>query len=349
MKISRELFDQQRRPRFGTANPERMQLAFWEWMVRGDESPPVEGEGVLAEYGLMMRQGKLKSGYGPWRVRNLFNVPTNCADGPIWTFDRMGAIRTELSDGRVVCIGGEHEDFYDPDFCIYNDVVVFGPADQIEIYGYPKEVFPPTDFHTATLAGDRVIIVGCLGYPDDRRPGHTPVYALDLSGYRISEIETSGEMPGWIFKHEADFDAEGILTIRGGEFIEECRGKSRYRRNVEDYALDVRSGVWRRLTNRNWREFSIRQEDRGPFMLEQRLEPEAILPRGTEHVVMPCADWNRARILVGGVPVSLTVGVSDVDVIVEGELPGELSLRLAEEVRANAEAAVQRRCVLEQM
>jgi hypothetical protein len=30
MRISREVFDEQRRPRFGTANPERMRLAFWE-------------------------------------------------------------------------------------------------------------------------------------------------------------------------------------------------------------------------------------------------------------------------------------------------------------------------------
>ena len=37
MEITREQFDQQWRPRFGLANPERMQLAFWEWMIRGPE------------------------------------------------------------------------------------------------------------------------------------------------------------------------------------------------------------------------------------------------------------------------------------------------------------------------
>ena len=35
-------------------------------------------------------------------------------------FFRLGGTRTELSDGRVIWIGGEHEDGYDPDFCIYN-------------------------------------------------------------------------------------------------------------------------------------------------------------------------------------------------------------------------------------
>jgi len=34
VEITLELFDQERRPRLGNANPERMQLAFWELMVR---------------------------------------------------------------------------------------------------------------------------------------------------------------------------------------------------------------------------------------------------------------------------------------------------------------------------
>jgi hypothetical protein len=296
-----------------------------------------------------MREGKLKSGYGPYRARDLFKVPLNREDGPIWTFDRMGASHTVLPDLRVVCVGGEHEDSYDPDFCIYNDVVVFGPADQIEIYGYPKEVFPPTDFHTATLVSDRVIMIGCFGYQNNRRPGYTPVYALDLSGYRISEIETSGEKPGWLFKHEAEIDTQRVITVRGGEVVEEQNGKPRFRRNVEEYALDIRSGVWRRLTNRNWRQYSICQQDRGLFVLEQSPDRETLLPRSIEYTVEPCEDWNSIRFIVGGVPVSVTVEVSDIEIIIEGELPDDITSRIVEDVRANAEAAIQRRCFLEQV
>lgn len=198
MRITREVFDEQRRPRFGTANPERMRFAFWEWMIRGDDTTPAGNGG--------------KSGYDSYYARDLFQGPLNCSDGPIWTFSRMGQTRTELADGRVVCIGGEHEDWYDPDFYIYNDVVVLGPADQIEIYGYPREVFQPTDFHTASLVGERIIVVGCIGYPDDRRPGHTPVYALDLADYHISEISTTGANPGWVSKHDAGASPEGAIT-----------------------------------------------------------------------------------------------------------------------------------------
>src|SRR5262249_23152006 len=239
--------------------------------------------------------------YGRYRARDLFQVPLNRDDGPIWTFDRMGATRTELPDGRLVCIGGEHEDFYDPDFCIYNDVVVLGPADEIEIYGYPKDVFPPTDFHTATRVGDRLIVVGCLGYPDDRRPGHPPVSSLDLSSYRISEAHTMGEAPGWIFGHEADVDPDGVITVRGGEVVVDRDGEEWFRRNVEEFALDARTGVWRRLTNRNWRQFAIHQVDDAYFDLEENSGRDALYPSRIEYTPEPCDEWNRVRFLVRGV------------------------------------------------
>jgi hypothetical protein len=318
-------------------------------MIRGGDEPSAEDEGALGELGLIMRNGVLRSRYGPWRVRELFNVPLNRADGPIWTFDRMGQTCTELPDGRVLCVGGEHEDSYDPDFCIYNDVVVLDQKDRVEIYGYPREVFPPTDFHTATLVGDWLAILGCLGYPEDRRPGHTPVHALDLSSYCVAAVETSGDGPGWIFKHEAECDQRGVITVRGGEVIEGGTGEQRFRRNVEEFALDTRSWLWHRLTNRDWPQFAIRQEDRSWFVLENRPEPKALMPCRVDHVVEANNDWDRARIVVGGVPVSLTVGVSVIEVIIEGELPGGLVHQLTEEIRANAEAATGHRCVLERV
>jgi len=226
-------------------------------------------------------------------------------------------------------------------------VVVFGPTDQIEIYGYPKEVFPPTDFHTATLTGDRIIVIGCLGYMDDRRPGYTPVYSLDLSGYRFTKIETSGEWPGWIFKHEAAFDLERTITIRGGKTNEEQDGEIRFRRNVEEYALDIRSWNWRRLTDRNWPQFLIKPEDRDRFAPERYPKVEELWPRNIEYAVIPCDDRRQSWIVVEGVTVSIIISPRNIEVIVEGGLPDDFPHRLAEEIRANAEAAIQRRCILE--
>jgi hypothetical protein len=97
MEITREIFEQQRRPRFGNANPERMQVAFWEWMIRGDVSLQTDHRGGLADEGLVTRDGKLKSSYGPYRARDFFDVPLNREDGPIWTFDRMEQHKTVCS------------------------------------------------------------------------------------------------------------------------------------------------------------------------------------------------------------------------------------------------------------
>jgi hypothetical protein len=349
MEITKEIFDQQRRPRYGKANPERMRLAFWEWMIRGDNSPQASEQGPLGEVGSKMRDGKLKSMYGPYRARDLFQVSLNLEDGPIWTFDRMGATRTLLVDGRLVCIGGEHEDYYDPDFRIYNDVVVFGSSDQIEIFGYPKEVFPPIDFHTATLTENRIITLGGLGYLDDRQTGHTPVYALEWPDFRISEVETWGENPGWIFKHAAHLDPGGTITIRGGQLFEANGCETRYRRNVEDYALNLKSGEWQRLSNRNWRQFSIRREDRGLFVLDHRPTEKALVPRGVKHTVVPTFDEDRIRFWVAGVPIDLTVNVTAIEGIVEGELSEELFVKIAEEIRSNVERTIRQRCLLAQL
>jgi hypothetical protein len=344
-EITRELFEQQRRPRFGSANPERMQLAFWEWMIRGESESDLGDGSDLAERGFALKSGKLKSSYGPYRARDLFKAQPNREDGPIWTFERYGASRTELPDGRVVCIGGEHEDFYDPDFCIYNDVIVFGPEEQIEIYGYPREVFPPTDFHTATVLADRIIIIGNLGYPNDRHAGHTPVYALSLSGYQISEFKTSGELPGWISKHEARLGADEIITIEGGEAIEENKGGRRYKRNVEDYALDLRSGIWKRLTDRNWRQFSIKQQDGGLFVLDHGVRARDLVPQGFEHISAK-EGHREAKFLVRGVPIRVISGVKWIEIVVEGDLPEEILREIPEVFRNRIEILCKKKCVL---
>lgn len=349
MEITREVFEAQYRPRFGTANPEPTAVPFWEWMIRGDPDP-APGEGVLGELGLVMREGILRSTYGPWRVRDLFDAPPSRTAGPIWTFDRMGATRTELPDGRLVCVGGEHEDSYDPDFNIYNDVVVFGPTGEIEIYGYPKDAFPPTDFHSATLVGDRIVIIGCLGYPADRLPGYTPVHALDLADYRVSPVATPGELPGWIWNHAAELTTDGTITVRGGEVVESRGGKEHFRRNFEDYTFDLATGVWRRVTNRNWAQWRVRRADGKWFEIDPLLRPEAVVPVSAPHEALPCEEeWHRARIAVEGVPVELTVTHRAVEVVLEGRLPDPLAERVLEQIRSRAETATGQACLLERV
>ena len=324
-------------------------MAFWEWMIRGEAitSPEPSARENLAGTGLVLEEGKITSALGPYRARQLFVETSACGDGPIWTFDRMGATCTVLLDGRIICVGGEHEDFYDPDFFIYNDVVVFRPNGEIEIYGYPKEVFPPTDFHTATLVGDQLIIVGSVGYQGERILGKTPVYGLDLSNYGIHEIRASGEMPGWISRHEAKLDPAGVITVRGGRLFEEAQDKQRYLRNVEEYSLDLRSASWRRLTNRNWRQFSVCQEDGKWFAVKpQLLSIEDLVSSSVERTTDQPEQYRGARILVQGVPVLLEVGVDCIEIVVEGLLSADICARLGEAIRTNAEARLKHPCIL---
>jgi hypothetical protein len=191
--VTPDLFRAWRSPRFGRANPERMNNPVWEWLIRTR----------LSAY---------------WANKEF--SPSLYGSGPCWCFQRFGQSKTRLPDGRLVLIGGEHEDFYDPDFYIYNDVIIRHPGDGIEIYGYPKDIFAPTDFHSATLIDDRVILIGSLGYSAQRKPGTTPVHSLDLQSFGIGAVNCTGEAPGWLHKHAAAYaPEENAILITGGLLV----------------------------------------------------------------------------------------------------------------------------------
>lgn len=207
--------------RFGKKNPELMNEPFWESMVR--------------------------SGASAYAARERFRESADTRPA-VWCFKRFGKTLTPLPDGRIVEIAGEHEDHYDPDFCIYNDVVVHHPGGRIDIYGYPKETFPPTDFHTATLVGTQIYIIGSLGYGGERAYGVTPVYRLDVESFAMEKVETRGEMPGWIHRHRAVLATNGAeIRISGGQVCVEEGGKEELREQQGEYALALATGIWRRV------------------------------------------------------------------------------------------------------
>jgi ankyrin repeat protein len=206
---------------FGASNPARMRAPFWEAMIR--------------------------SGASAYAARCRFEGPPSGRPAePVWCAQRFGQSFTLLPDGRGVQIGGEHEDFYDPDFCIYNDVFVHERDGSVAIYGYPEAVFPPTDFHTATLVGDSIYVIGSLGYQGTRRPGETPLYRLDLRTFRMERVDAGGESPGWIYEHRAV--ALGLHEIRlwGGTVITGSDGDESPGPNLGSFVLDLARLVWRR-------------------------------------------------------------------------------------------------------
>ncbi len=233
--MTRKLFREWRSPRLGRANPERMNNPVWEWLVRSQ----------LTAYGATRR---LKG-------------PSALKAGPGWCFQRFGQSSTHLPDGRQVLVAGEHEDSYDPDFYIYNDVVVRHPDGRMDIFGYPREIFPPTDFHSATVVGDRLVLIGSLGYPEHRRPGTTQVLALDLASFTISPIQTTGVPPGWIHRHTAALSEDGdSILIQHGQLDRGGDDRSLVE-NLDDWRLHLADWRWERLTERRWPQWEVRRQD----------------------------------------------------------------------------------------
>jgi hypothetical protein len=313
-----------------------MDVPFWLWMVR--------------------------EGCNAYRARERLAPDTSSVyDGPVWCFDRFGMTRTELPDGRTLCVGGEHEDSYDPDFCIYNDLVVLGPGDAVAIYGYPEAVFPPTDFHTATLVGDALILIGSLGYGAARQPGITPVYCLDTRTYTIEPLPTEGAMPGWISRHDAEFDPDGGIVVRGGQVWEAHGDRHRLRDNLEEYRLDLATGRWEQLTDRRqWRQIAIHW---GPFSDARELYLDWWIHflRGTSVpytlLAVPDLDedegddtgWRTCRMAVKDVPVTLKRELDAAQLVVEGALPEPVVAQLVADIQANLQRITGKPCRVEEL
>lgn len=212
-------FSKARSRRFGRSNPEAMDEPFWIAMIR--------------------------SGINAFQAQRRFGESNR--GSAVWCAQRFGQSLTRLPDGRIIQIAGEHEDYYDSDFCIYNDVFVHESDTAIRIYGYPESVFPPTDFHSATLLGDYIYIIGSLGYQGARRYGTTPVYRLNIATFQMERLEVSGEPPGWISEHRALSRGPEEIRVFGGRLVTAGPdGTETYFDNPVSFILKTRKLVWER-------------------------------------------------------------------------------------------------------
>lgn len=193
--------------------------------VRGNGNPEERTRPFYIE---MLRTGECSSQM-QGRIQELPDV--------IWTAHRFGQSTTRLEDGRWVQVGGEHEDSYMREFVIFNDVVVHTPGAPPRVFFYPTSVFPPTDFHTATLVGDSIWIIGGLGYAEDREITATAVYRLDLADFSIHKIGTTGQLPSCIHRHRAKLTSDGIC-ISGGKV------EPGYRDNEATFLLNIETLCW---------------------------------------------------------------------------------------------------------
>jgi len=226
---------------FGIQNPTNITNPFYQWVIKHNLSAWDIQKSII----------------------DCYHNDTNQNVKPIWSQARMGQSRTILPDGRIVLIGGEYEDAYDPNFCIYNDVTVIYPNGDIKIYNYPKSVFPPTDFHTATLIGsgdsEHIIIIGSLGYPEDRKFSHTPVYRLNTRSFKIEQVAARNSI-GWIHHHNAVLKDNRIIVTGGQVLIDETMPLLD---NIDTWVLNLNTLIWKNITNlcRKWQRFYLKRQD----------------------------------------------------------------------------------------
>ena len=243
--------------RYGAQHPERVEEAYFHHMFQTAKpayaaSSPINidqirkkgAKGLEKDYNEIMKQvhkGELDATTGAGYINFLIG------GRPLWCYDRYGITQNVLEDGSLLLIGGEHEDYYDEQFWIYNDVVKIDPEGKVAIYFYPKTIFPPTDFHTATPVGDQIYIIGGLGYQKDRREWFTPVYVLDLKDFSIRAISTKGSPPGWISRHFSFYDEKaGLIYLFGGEeFKKQGSKQGQFIPNSQFYSFNISARTWK--------------------------------------------------------------------------------------------------------
>lgn len=216
--LTSEDFCQISLPRYGTSNPEVCGNPFY--------------------------LDQIRTGFSGFRARRDFvnKSAKGTSLGPVWSFQRFGRSVSPLPDGRLVLIAGEHEDGYDPDFKIYGDVTVLDRKGDVQHFLYPEDIFPPTDFHTATLLGDYILIIGSLGYTRMRQKGKTQVLRLNLNDFSVEPVVTHGDNPGWISSHRAVCEDDDILISGGSVYPDNIKLK-------DSYALNLSTMMWRRISH----------------------------------------------------------------------------------------------------
>lgn len=134
---------------------------------------------------------------------------------------------------------------------VYNDVVVSDGWGDFKIYGYPRDVFPPTYCHTATLVDDWIYIIGGnIDHwvdPSDTIVGEIPsVYRLNCNTCKIEKVITSGESPSWISYHSAIL-RDLKIYISGGLVWSIAQKKFTRINNEANYILDLERLYWHRV------------------------------------------------------------------------------------------------------
>lgn len=237
--------------------------------------------------------------------------------------------------------------------------MVLRPDGSVKIYGYPVDVFPPTDFHSASLCGDEILILGGLRHPDERDHNDTFVFRLQLSEFSIQRVETHGTSPHWLYDHAAELDSTGRkLVCSGGRVTHKPTGRTL--ENLVTWEFDLSTNTWSSKATKSFQrwilvrkdesynelwgieqvarasrsarkdefaekyrlEFAARNHAVDAELFEARFAPP--FPHTPIEATDPYGDDHRVhRFAVEGVVVRIVEDMHEIAVTVEGELPSE--------------------------
>ncbi len=231
---------------------------------------------------------------------------------------------------------------------------------------------PGRGHSSPTVVGNRVYLIGNLGYPQHRRAGQTQVYVLDLETWRITPVATSGTPPGWICEHQAALTDDGAAILVTGGKLDTGSPDTSLVENLDDWCLHLVEGRWERRTVRDWPRWEVRRNDGGRLHLfeyqtalwemqygafrhpslevagvkfptldeelggapDLTLFPNRFRPELPHEVPErpPEEDFRVHRIRVAGVGVRYVEGHSEIQMTVEGHLPDDVLARLVSDL-----------------
>ena len=195
---------------YGKTNPELATNSYWQTMIKHRWST-----------------GQIASAYNVDKFKHK----------PVWTYYRSYSGIAPLPDGRYVEIGGECFEYSgSPSNWVYNDVIVHDGKGNCDIYIYPEEVFSAFNREGATLTlVDQHIYI----------TGYSQLLRLDIATMKIEIIESSGDRPEHIGKHDACYDGKSKITIQKVGY-DSANTKIDYS-NEPRYELCLKSMQWKKL------------------------------------------------------------------------------------------------------
>ena len=202
---------------------------------------------------------------------------------PLWVApnDRMGNYHNDFSvDNKYNIfdfkIGGndaasdwkwyETQDYYFPEFKIYNDVYIKFFDGMYELWNYPEEQFPPVYEHS-TLYNEHThqfYIIGGLGSGDRQCKNITEIYALDLETKDIQKIEASGESPPCLHSHKVKIWNHDLIEMRDGYILH----KGIAIKNVYVWYFNLKTKTWLKQESEKYQHWIIQSDQREELFLK---------------------------------------------------------------------------------